>query len=72
MCMLLLEEKKCNNVLEKFKQDFFSSFTLRQCKSFLTSCKKLRDRTRNEKTTFYAYNMHILMRRDYFFYEKMT
>jgi hypothetical protein len=23
MCMMLLEEKKCNNVLEKFKQDLF-------------------------------------------------
>ncbi len=55
MCMMLLEVKKCNNVLEKFKQDFFFlSFTLRECKSFLTSCTKLRDRTRNEKTTFYA------------------
>ncbi len=54
MYMMLLEEKKYNNVLENFKQDFFLSFTFRHFKSFRTSCTKLCDRTRNEKTTFYA------------------
>jgi hypothetical protein len=54
MCIMLLEEKKSNNVLEKFKQNFFLSYKLRHFKSFLTSFTKLRDRTRNEKTTFYA------------------
>jgi hypothetical protein len=51
---------------------FFLSFTLRQYKSFLTSYMKLHNRTRNEKTTFYAQNVHILIRRDYFFTKKIT